>query len=756
MLPLFPAVRDYQGWLTGLRELGVAHVARALLPPAAIDSPPAFRVLDGLWYPAPGWDRWRRVDRGYLAELAVAWRAVADPRRPAALALLDRADALLDRDPMGLRRLTLYQLSVLLHEGGALGADAVRRLGVHDREAAELAAALADWGGGAGVDREAAEGVLDAWLERRLTQVAAFLDRLPERPADQLLDRLRRLHEADSAELERLLLEAGRSAASGQFDQAARHCLRAARLDRDDQRPVAELVRVCGLAGPPSGERLVRARPTEQGVRVSWQPAGGRPADGAEVRYRVLRQSAEDRARLVELGVVGQAELLDRGAAFGSTVRYAVIPVAAGRPVGPARLSRPGPVAPPVSALTLTPGRRRVALDWSVPAAAVAVRAARTALSGSTGPAAAPTVLPLGADRAGLLDEDLEPGRYRYTVACAYRTPDARQIWSEPVAAEVLVEEYPDPVGELTLHPADSRGTVRISWTPPEHGAARLVRWPDQQAPAPGTDLTDRLADLPPAVAPAVPVETGPAAARLVQVELPPPTADCWRLTAVTTHGRRAVAGATLLLDAPAAVTDLAAERRTDGQLRLSFGWPDPALQVDVAWTQGGQRRTRRVARSSYLREGLLLPADDRACLVTVAAVAHPRADLVLTGPAALRLPPCVRIAWTVERPKPWSAARYRVRITVLAPPAQAPGQSPRCPDFLLVAGEGRLRPLRPEQGRELLRVAGSQLAAEHSHLAQLDLRRLARPAVLRAFLIGPHAPDARLQDPAPDALVVR
>jgi hypothetical protein len=751
LVPVLPAVPDCPGWRTALGALGAEHLARALLAPDRLDAPPPFRVLDGLWYPVRG-HRWRRVDQGYLVDLFAGWRASADPRRPAALAVLQRAAVvLLDQGPMGLRRLVLWQLAELLLDQGDPTEAAAVRLGVHPAEAAQLAAATAARGA---VDRDAAEGLLSACQGRRLRAVGALLDRLPRDAGDQLLDAVRSRYRADLDERDGLLDEAEARAGRGDLAGAVRSCLWAARLDHDDPRPAVSLVRIQARADRPGDDALVCADLLADGVRLNWRSADRQRVAGAEVRYRVLREAAGTPGGPVEVATVAGHELHDTSVRHGTAVRYAVLPVAAGRVVGGAHLSRRVAVAPPVTGLRPAPARRSVELHWDAPAAAAELRVVRTTEPGpgpDSGRDSGPVrTLPRAAHPTGLLDTDVDPGRYRYAVACGYRAPDGSLLWSAAASATAVVEEYPDPVESVRLSPGPG-GTVTVDWPAPAHGRSRLVVWGGGPLPAPGTELPSGSPDRFTEAAPA----TVDGAGR-VRAEVTPARGGLGSYLVVSTLGARTVAGRGVLVDASGTVEDLKAERYPDGRTRLTFDWPDPAVQVEVGWTQGGATQQRTVARSSYLRDGLLLPTDARSGRITVAPVGRAGADLVLAGAGELQLAPCLRIAWKLARPVLRRDRPWQVEITAAARPEPDPAGRWPYPDFLLVAGEGTLRPLRPEQGRELLRVPGARLAHPGPCRAALDLRGLTRPAVLRAFLLGPHAAAAQLQDPNPDTLVVR
>ncbi|WP_329561471.1 hypothetical protein [Kitasatospora sp. NBC_01266] len=741
-LPAFPAVVDYAGLVDDLQALGARHVAQALVLPGPGpigEVRPAFRVLDGLWFPGRA-KRWRRADQVYVQEIADGWTSSGDPRSGAAAAVLDRVHEVLESDRMGLRWLTLYQLFVLLREHPqGIGAAAAEELGVHPDEAAELAAAV----GWRGADREAAEGVLDAWRARRLRQATAFADRLPVASGDHLLEQLRHRISADRAELSGLLDEAAVLERLDRAEEAVACCLRALRLGADEPAAVSALVRVSSRLPGAAGAPEIRAVPTARGVRLTWQRAALRSPGSPAVSYRVLRSSVDASGRLVEVGCGSQRELLDSSVEFGSTVRYAVLPLAGGAVAGRALVGGPCLVAPEVSGLDLTPGRRLVVVAWQAPRGAAAVRVWRRA---EPGPGGSEQPVRVSCERAGFVDEGLAPGGYVYTVRCGYSSPDGQRVWSDGVSARVLVEEWPDALEALAISRADTAGAVRVEWVAPERGEVRLVQWPDALPPASGEDLTHRADGLAP-----LPGRSVPSQRKAVELDLP--LGALTRLTAITTLGRRTVAGPTLLLDTLGAESELAVVRAADGTARVSFAWPDPAQQVIVSWTQGGRTEVRSVVRTSYLREGLTLPVDDRPCRVTVSPVRSEAADLVVTDSADFVLPTCVRVSWTLGRPR-WRASTFLpVEIRAVRPTTD---EESRCPDFRLVALAGTVRPIRPEQGTELLHVTGEELASAAAVVTRLDVRELFRPSVLRAFLTGPHAAGARLQDPPLDALVVR
>ena len=66
------------------------------------------RGLDGLWFPARG-RAWTRVDLRHIRETAERWRTSTDPRAGTAAALMDTMETVVRDDPMGPRRIVLWE-----------------------------------------------------------------------------------------------------------------------------------------------------------------------------------------------------------------------------------------------------------------------------------------------------------------------------------------------------------------------------------------------------------------------------------------------------------------------------------------------------------------------------------------------------------------------------------------------------------------------------------------------------------------------
>ncbi|MFD0308896.1 hypothetical protein [Streptomyces sp. NPDC127119] len=713
------------------------------------------RVLDGVFVPLGPRGR-RRVDHALLADLGRG----AGPRATLAndLAELHRAD------PQALRRILLYQLIGLLqdHPRGR-HPDTARALGIHADESAGLTAA-------AGVrpvldkaQRTAAEGLADAWAEHRLRRVRKLLERLPSTGRDPSLDALRvtltrRLGHADAA------LDSARAAEqAGDTEAATEEYLRTLRLAADDRKALFSLVRIHRPRHDDRTGRLRCALRPESAV-LAWD------ATEPGIAWRVLRLRRTGRGstevrevRQVPAGTGGVCGTEDRAIPLGSMVRYVALPLREGRVDGVPLVARELPVTPEVSGLALTDGRERIDGTWRTPPGATEVTVEHTGPDGRTG------TLPCERDRFAATG--LPPGRHRFRVVCHYRTPEGQAAASPGVEATRTAHRWPEPVRTLT---ATAEGeAIRFAWTGgestgdagdgvPEEGTdVRLVCWPGE-APAPGAELA--TAELPRPLPWRRPHDGEP-------VLCPPPGTHA-EVAAVAVLGERAVAGPTVTVEAPVAVTGLSARRQADGQVQVLLDWPEGTGLLTVSWTEsGGRTGEQAVAAHQYRRQGLRLPVGRGG--VRVRAVPAPRASgsvVALPSPAETELPPDASVAYRLV-PAPRRMLRRGnplIRVTLSAPDSVAgsstgssleenqPRLPEQLPEFVCVARSGTLRPRGPSDGTTVLRIAGAELLELRTVEHELDSAPCPVPYTLRGFLLGAHATSVRLEEPSPATLVVR
>ncbi|MFG2988512.1 hypothetical protein ACGFZK_04255 [Streptomyces sp. NPDC048257] len=743
-LPLSPLVGGYGELLAAQQALGLRHLGEMLVPPGV-----RLRVLDGVFrVTAPG--RRRHIGAGVLRELR------REQPEPAAARLLERLAGIQEADPAALRRILLYQLTHLLqdHPQGHLPATATG-LGVDPAEAAALVHAAARRARLDGGQRAAAEALPDDLLEHRIRSATRRAALLPSPAGDRPLADLLAGLAARAAAADAELAVARRAEEQGDPERACVHYEEAAALAGDCPRAVRGLVRT--YRPDPGDPGPLESLLVPDGVELRWPPG-----DFGDTRWRVVRLTRGEPAAgpLPEVtGRPGGGVLVDRGAGLGEQVRHVALPLRADGAVdGPPLIGTPVSVAPPVTEPAAVDGNGWIEASWTPPSGAAGCEVTLTGPAGRTpAPPAARTGL-----RETLRAEGLAPGRYELVVRARYAPTRSagRGALSAPVTVRVSVRTWPAPVLALTAA-AREAGGVEFRRTGGDGAEVRLVEWPGT-APAAGTELT--AAELPPALDWAGPGWTGP-----VSVGRPPPGA-LTTVSAVSVLDGRALAGPSVLVEAPLPVTGLALRRAAPGLVQVSFDWPGAAGTVTATVTQDGRRTDFAVARSVFLREGLQLPVSPAA--LSVEAHAAPRsARSVLAacgGDARAELPADVAIAYELV---PGARRGLRrgpavLRVTVRAP-GGAPG--PDLPGFVLVArgdgGRNPQRPAGPGGGTAVCRVTGAELAAAAADTGTgtgtverpIDTTAApGRPYALRGFLLGGAAASVRLEEPPLLSLVVR
>ncbi|MET4925453.1 hypothetical protein P3L51_24390 [Streptomyces sp. PSRA5] len=620
----------------------------ATLPKAATDD--GFRILDGLWFPARG-RAWTRVDLRHIQETTERWRTSTDPRAGTAAALMDTMETVVRDDPMGPRRIVLWQVCRELRDrAGGPTAEAAEALGVHSEDAAPLASAVAAGFPGKGPVRDAAESINEVWPGERLREALRVAGLLPSRPGDHVLANfLTRLNDRAAA-VDRLMDEARRLGALGELRAATVSWLAAVRRAADDDEAMAGLLGAATLLAderhspdaPSPTDSTVRVSVERRAVTLTWT-AARLPRDtsrlGGPVSYRVVRFVDGAPEQAVEVPYTDSSfSVLDPHAPIGRRVRYAVLPLRRGQLAGVPRVTGAVLLVPDVEGVLAVPVPDGVRLEWRAHPAATGFRAVRSTprRAGRSGGSEQPTdgvpvdglLVPAG--RKGFVDRPLRPGTYLYEISCGYpAVPDlpgegGELVWSPGLRVAATSVEWPSPVEDVTVQRLED-GTVTIDWRPPARGNGRVVEWPGPPM-APGDDVS------------------GSTAARSAPGEGPvivlPELRTRVRMTAVSVLGDRAVAGPTVLVERPGPVEELTARRVAAGTAELRFRWPEPAVLVLVVWEQEGVRREMRVARSRYLAEQRVeIPLNGRPCRIEVSAVPRPDAVSIPAVPATTSLP---------------------------------------------------------------------------------------------------------------------
>ncbi|MFD9905248.1 hypothetical protein [Streptomyces sp. NPDC059063] len=700
VLPQFPGMRGYAELRAALQGLGFRHAAELLREPARRraaggvfgtlprpETDDGFRVLDGLWFPGRG-GLWQRVDVAYVRRAREAWQASTDRRALTAAAVADTLETLARDDPMGLRRVVLWELCCLLKDRdpgdeGRTGGDAgqssapggppdpsppttpddVIALGVHRSEARLLAAAVDAGFPAAGARRRAAEAINSFWPGSRLRAAELVAAPLPDDPEDHVLARLLGSLRDRSAAVARLAAQAGALEERGDWRAAATAWLGALRQAEDAPEARTGLLRaataLADAAVAPHATAVPHATAAPQGtvgplvtatldapcVRLAWQPPRAPRTRPGPVTYRILRFPDGAPEQAVELATatdVLTAE--DAQAPLGRALRYAVLPLVGPRVAGVPRVTGPVLIAPDATDLTAVSVPDGVRLRWRPHPAATAVRVLRSA-------GGAPhTVVPCERDR--LLDVPLPLGTYAYEVNCGYPGggPDGGVVWSPGVRVTARSEEWPAPVTDLTARRDGDR--VHLAWRAPERGGSSVVPWPAGPVAA-GSDVSAQVGSLAAAHA-----ANGAAPLR---AELLAPPGQRLRMTAVSALGDRVVAGPSVVVEHPVGVTDLRVRRAGAGLADVSFGWPEPAVLTLVVWDDGVRRGEVHVPRSRHRAAGgtVTVAVPETACTVTVTPLARPDAVAVPAAPAHAVLPPAPPPARPTAGPWP-SAARWQ------------------------------------------------------------------------------------------------
>ncbi|MFD4770930.1 hypothetical protein [Streptomyces niveus] len=658
VLPQFPGMRGFAELDAVIGRLGFRHAADLLrgpaveagtsvfatLPKAATDD--GFRILDGLWFPARG-RAWTRVDLSHIRETAERWRTSSDPRAGTAAALMDTMETVVRDDPMGPRRIVLWQVCRALKDrAGGPTAGASEALGVHSAEAGPLASAVAAGFPGRGPARDAAESVNEVWPGERLREALRIADLLPSHPTDHgLANFLARLNERADA-VDRLMAEARRLGTLGELRAATVSWLAAVRRAADDDEAMAGLLGAATLLADASHspdaasptDATVRVSVAQRAVTLAWS-AARLPRDtarlGGPVSYRVLRFVDGAPEQAVEVPRPdGSLSVLDVGAPIGRRVRYAVLPLRRGQLAGVPRVTGVVLLVPDVEDVRAVAVPDGVRLEWRAHPAATGFRAVRSTArrvvpeQPTDGVPVDGLLVPAGP--RGFVDRPLGPGTYLYEVSCGYPAvpdlpgDDGQLVWSPGLRVAATSVEWPSPVEDVSVRRLDD-GTVTVDWRPPARGNGRLVEWPGPPM-TPGDDVSGTPAAR--------------SAAGDGPVSVVPEVRSRVRMTAVSVLGDRAVAGASVIVERPGAVEDLTVLRTAPGTAEVRFRWPEPAVLVLVVWEQEGRRRERRVARSRYLAERRVeIPLTGRPCRIEVSAVPRPDAVSIPAVPSTTSLP---------------------------------------------------------------------------------------------------------------------
>ena len=734
VLPEHPGLAAYGDLAGSLQLLNRPHIADFILA----GRPPPFRVLDGVFVKSGSFS-WRRADSSYLEQVRLDWQQDPDPRRRAAADhVIDLVQHAITIDPQALRRLALFQIRKLLHvpdkpdaSPGQLRAEIIS-LGVADDEADLLAAAVT-----AALDAPTPDSVVELIAARRSNQLrraARLAASLKPAAHDHVLLAFLDDIRADDRRVDDLLAAGARLKDNGDLEEAAACYLQAAAVAADEPLIDAALHQ----CAPPPPQELT-ANVTGHWVTLRWRAA---EASAGTITYRVTREDEPPS----ELGDGPQTWAVDRDPPMGPAIAYRVVTVREGRVESTPAVTGRFRVLPDVEDFMVTEQRGCVAGDWRVPPHVAEVRATRhsSTRQGSSDHVALQT------GRTSFRDKDITAGTsYVYRVVCGYRDRQGGMAWSPGQARKVHASRWPDPVTGLQVTAGPAGDTVRLQWMSP--GAGKVVIILGLSAmPIEGSDLA--ATDIKPLGAVAWHGVAAPPGSPM-GCEIPVPGSGIRHLAVVTVLDRRAVIGATRLIDVLEGFQQLRA-RRAGNDIQLTWAWPASspvtlaAVRWDCAAEEAGASAPRRVSRDSYHRRGVLIPSRGCRYQFTVTPLSTIAGSVSVGPPATDELEPLHDLDYEIVRTRRWLRASRVARLRV--------AERPEAPlEFLLVARPGKLRPTQIGQGTVVLRVSAAAIDAGSPAEHPIDLSTVRPPYYLLGFLTGPAAPQFRLIHPARTQLLV-
>jgi hypothetical protein len=431
---------------------------------------------------------------------------------------------------------------------------------------------------------------------------------------------------------------------------------------------------------PPGPVPAVRATVDGATVALTWTPT---PTKVGEIDYQVLRSGPGGGA--AEVVVTTDTTARDERPPVNVPLTYAVV-ARRSDASAPPTAALPVVVRPEPYAVELPAGDGVVSGRWRCPPEAARVVVMRGDV-------------PVDAGRESFRDHEVRNGTtYHYRLAAIYLDLDGGEVATPGVWMSATPAAPPDPIAELTLEP-DPAGTGKVlaTYPAPVHGTAEILvlgsapPWPY------GTVVPMTLVLEAAQRVTAVPRLDGPHREGLM---LRAPTGV---LLAVTVIGDVAAIGAHrrhVNLPPP---RDLVAERR-GGTIVIGFDWPPGVTEVEVAHRVSGSDSSRSdngagvtVTRAAYdAQGGLRLTAPEGAPVEVAVRSTGLAGDTRLTGPEVTTTVPGRHVVrYDLHRTgPPW---RRALVLTL------TPDQPVRLSRLMLVLGDGKVMPQRPEDGETLV-----------------------------------------------------
>ncbi|MFT4188836.1 MAG: fibronectin type III domain-containing protein [Aeromicrobium sp.] len=596
-------------------------------------------------------------------------------------------------------------------------------LGLAEVDASRIVVKLSEAGQARGL-----ADVTDKLVAGALDEARRLFDALPEMSEDEAVEKAQLGLRLEAAEKKKRDLLAEYEVARRRRDYAAAEtALRGAMsVDVGDETLAS---RLAVLPPPPPG--AVVARSAGQGVDITWSGAG------AEARYTVVRSAGAIPVGPSDGDVlttnITEGRFHDPRPLVGRSLHYAVFASKDG-----AHFSDPSvtttTVLPAPSDLTASAGVTDVALSWSTPPQASGVVITEIAPDGSLREhrPSTPGQLSVSGLRTGT--------KYRFAATAVYLLPGGERRSSAPAEIDAIPRGLIRPVDDLRVESVE--GGHRASWSTIIGYTVELWVFPVEEKLRPGLSLSN--VDLAAKKGSRITLKPGPASdGRTVRDfdALP----DVSRLVPVTVDGDGGLVGAAVIEGSAPPVRHPEVDR-LGNELRLSWEWPEGNYNVEIAWTAAGQRRTREVTRTAYLREGgPRLPGADHVRELTLSTVVVYEGERWVFSPVRVALAeggavPVVGYSLSVKRSRLGGKGKAVVTVTA----ADFRGTLP----LMVVLKEAKFMPRAVTDGHVAIGCSVDLGAGETPGAAtfEVDFGKVVPPFWVRVF--ADEGAKVRLEDP--------
>jgi hypothetical protein len=670
-----------------VRALGKQLTAEVVFGEQTLSAGGGFRVLGGFRL-ANG----KKIDDQELKRLIDASEVMSfsDPRKTPTGALVTALRKAIREGTLD--RLLLWDIIAPLREQvGLFGsqkalAGRAIKLGLDRNDAGIIAVVLASGGAGDFRSRQVEEDLAAKHL-RAAQSNAAFVD-----------DELRAKVDAAVAKVDELAAKAEREQAAGRTEQAAKLLAEATALAVDDE----ELPKRLREIAPPVPRDCFAV--VEGGeVIVTWRPGAGQVPVG-EITYQVTRGTGRTPASPAQGITVGEPtsdlHVTDADPTTGSDLRYAIFAGRGGPEWSAAGAAASVVYTPEVTDIKLRASSDAIIASWRAPKGATQVKVTRQASGRETA---------VPADLTGFHDTGLTAGvEYVYQITAMYRSADGAVRGSAGVIKQAT--PTPDPLPVPTLSLEGSPPEVKAVWEPPKFGRVELLvgsRKPTWRLGAEPAEAELKAFGTP---VPGAPRQAGK---RMTMPVVTPPGRHY--LLAVTRAGHRAVIGAWTELNLATPVKNMVAERLGD-QARLSWTWPEGAVETIIAWP-GGERRS--TWHHYHAEGGFAIPAGPDEMVVSARAVHPDQHSELVAAPVSCTVPGRkARVSYHWLRAGPLHAGRRVLELTT--------DRACQLPELVVVQSTAKFPPDEPDEGIEIVRLPPVSIAPGTPVKVSVDLPKKA------------------------------